>query len=1406
MGLLRVLTQAAVLAVMWVPIAGAEQKPGASAPGRGVVSGKLAPNTVSRWEGTLTRDTSKSASGSSTPKAPAETVAFTVTTNGAREPTSVNLQFTAATATLSAGNELQCFTGGNVTGQATANSLFIIPADGDGFFFSYSDLTGEAFFNGVNGGGILEGLTFDFDTGLPIDLDINQAQGQVNFQYQFSLESDQFCTEDSPAPGGTCSLPCSWFWEAECIENCDGNGQVQFAQAAYEIDETEDAVEVVVRRVEGAIGEVTVDYQTAIIGGGKGNAASGIDYQFTSGTFTWMDGEADDKMITIPILDDTVIEGPEDFRVELSNVTGGAELGDPMNTIVTIEDRPDLTIDEFMVDTGTLVRENGRYLLKDIEVFVRNVAEGGQAATNVVITVTDNASFQVLSPGFGPLEPGEASEDPFVFDYDLTSVLSAGAGVASFELTATADAADTIPERDPDTINSFTETGDVDVRPKILNPVQAIYDVDGAFFLDRPLTNEITVRVDWNGENLPGIGEQPFGQVLFTYNTEDAIEIDGNPNAIGTLIQDDFINTNMCDGNSFVFGARLDNFEAEPVSWSATLFDFPTWVLWLIDFIPGVDSDFTVMPKPGQGVVVYDYNFIFPDPAFELTATVPEFIPYVGGLTGVTETQATVKARYDSSDKGNVSVSGQTGITAAGKVATVELKGEGQLKYNCVDSQLGLGETTIGLKLGAGISIEKGLIEIFPLISSATQWPVVGSAIKWLTDIAKVTAMIVPQAGVTLTFEPDDAGAINFTKLAGQLGLMLQATLALEPFDSVTAFITGGGSIAVEGQLPPPLFQEAMVSLLLSVGVEVWGYGGTFTTEAQCTVPGACTVDNDFNAFQLVGQLRLLPRDYLNSEGYARFTRGLQQHRGVSAGDRETVLVTNTYPRPAPHLAMSDSGQRLVLYVHDDPNDPDGRSTEIRSMLYDGAQWQAPINVVDDLQPDFAPSVAYDSSNSAVAVWERSTLPEGQTPEFIDETFAQSLEIYSAVWNGSGWSAAVALTDNDEMDHAPSLIQGSDGSIMAVWKNHAGFDMTGTADRPVTFRYATYNGGTWDPAMDAVGSLDRVLQFDVAARNANEATLVMTRDGGTGDFTETGTDIFYSTFDGLGWSALARLTNNSVSDQNPAVAYDASGARHLLWVRNGELMWLRDSLSSTQAQVIRSESTAAGILDFRVVNDASGNLAIAWPSASVTGTNTAYLIYDQAAGRWGQDLVLQNNFAVEGFTEMAFAPDGSLQLVYAKTAIAFEEREIGQAPNTTTISQLAVPGQTDLAHFEHVLGIDAVAEQMTFEPTNVQQGDDYTLAAVVRNAGDFELGTVEVQVFDNNGLIHSETLSDLGSGESATVSVDGVMSEAQQQAFRLVVDPNAALAEKDETNNELITELTGPAFEVFFRDGFQFDR
>ena len=155
--------------------------------------------------------------------------------------------------------------------------------------------------------------------------------------------------------------------------------------------------------------------------------------------------------------------------------------------------------------------------------------------------------------------------------------------------------------------------------------------------------------------------------------------------------------------------------------------------------------------------------------------------------------------------------------------------------------------------------------------------------------------------------------------------------------------------------------------------------------------------------------------------------------------------------------------------------------------------------------------------------------------------------------------------------------------------------------------------------------------------------------------------------------------------------------------------------------------------------------------------------------------------------------------------IDFVTQDVSTSEDTITVNSLAVPGETDLVFFEHVLGVDASAERISFEPTSVQQGDDYTLSATVKNSGDFVIPSLNLDVYDGDALIHSQTLSNLASGEEATVEVQGTMSDEALQSFRLVVDPAGDLDEKDEDNNELVRELVGPTFDVFFRSGFQLE-
>ncbi|HEU0008861.1 MAG TPA: Calx-beta domain-containing protein [Verrucomicrobiae bacterium] len=68
-----------------------------------------------------------------------------------------------------------------------------------------------------------------------------------------------------------------------------------------------------VERINGGLGGVQVHYRTV-----DGSAKSNIDYVRVSGTVAWADCSAGQRLIFIPILDNSVVDGNKNFFVELS--------------------------------------------------------------------------------------------------------------------------------------------------------------------------------------------------------------------------------------------------------------------------------------------------------------------------------------------------------------------------------------------------------------------------------------------------------------------------------------------------------------------------------------------------------------------------------------------------------------------------------------------------------------------------------------------------------------------------------------------------------------------------------------------------------------------------------------------------------------------------------------------------------------------------------------------------------------------------------------------------------------------------------------------------------------------------------------------------------------------------------
>lgn len=114
------------------------------------------------------------------------------------------------------------------------------------------------------------------------------------------------------------------------IDNDAPPGVLGFSSATYSVLESTNAV-ITVTRTNGSTGLVTVQYSTT-----NGTATAGAHYRTSSGRLTFGPGETN-KTFTVPIIDETAVQGDHTVILKLFTPTGGASLG-LTNAVLTIID------------------------------------------------------------------------------------------------------------------------------------------------------------------------------------------------------------------------------------------------------------------------------------------------------------------------------------------------------------------------------------------------------------------------------------------------------------------------------------------------------------------------------------------------------------------------------------------------------------------------------------------------------------------------------------------------------------------------------------------------------------------------------------------------------------------------------------------------------------------------------------------------------------------------------------------------------------------------------------------------------------------------------------------------------------------------------------------------------------
>jgi hypothetical protein len=113
----------------------------------------------------------------------------------------------------------------------------------------------------------------------------------------------------------------------------NGVGSLRMGAATLQLSESAGSASVRVQRVGGSSGAVSVSYATQ-----DGSAIAGSDYSAANGTLNWSNGDVADKLLTIAVTNDSVVEGDETFNVVLSVVGGGAALAATTTTVTITND------------------------------------------------------------------------------------------------------------------------------------------------------------------------------------------------------------------------------------------------------------------------------------------------------------------------------------------------------------------------------------------------------------------------------------------------------------------------------------------------------------------------------------------------------------------------------------------------------------------------------------------------------------------------------------------------------------------------------------------------------------------------------------------------------------------------------------------------------------------------------------------------------------------------------------------------------------------------------------------------------------------------------------------------------------------------------------------------------------
>jgi uncharacterized repeat protein (TIGR01451 family) len=504
----------------------------------------------------------------------------------------------------------------------------------------------------------------------------------------------------------------------------------------------------------------------------------------------------------------------------------------------------------------------------------------------------------------------------------------------------------------------------------------------------------------------------------------------------------------------------------------------------------------------------------------------------------------------------------------------------------------------------------------------------------------------------------------------------------------------------------------------------------------------------------------------------------------AAVGSTESLVVSNVLDLADPSV-FADPSETDILFTLYDPTKPWYASTDIGALRStNGGAWSL-TKVTDDLMADFNPKVTGINSDLLLAAWERIDGDVSGTTNPVQ--VATDLEVVAAWFDRSTgtWSAPVQLTTNDVLDRDPLPVAfGSTQGILWV-ENQAGA-LIGDATNSDSLLYSQWTGTGWSQPQTLWSGTNGIPSFSFVADGSGQGHVVLAAEN---DALQESELYSLATVGGT-WQSAIGLTNDAIENPQPTLVAP-NGIPLCVWNQDGALVYTQ--LNPWNPRAVFSQITPANDATTLAGVTFPGGAAIGYAGQTLDEVDLYASFYNAAQDNWSLPSQLTQD--QDGKSSVALAYDGTnLVAAFEDTAMVVTNLDFEVNGQTETLTNVSVPGQTDLYVLTHPPASDAgvVAGSLTVDPPNPAPGSNATISVVVENFGDLALQNVPVAFFDNGTQIGTQFIMSLIGGTTQEVDMAWVVPFAtNSHTIEVIVDPNQTLPDRDRSNNSatLLTVL-----------------